>query len=129
LRPPGASQGFRTFNTFDEGVAATVKNVQAYPAAFNGGKPMTLQQIGAKWAPAGDGANDPNQWAKNVGAAAGIDPTKPLDVSSPEIAAKVARGIHQAEWGKARPEADYLPGAKAAFGMPTPRAGRCSRAT
>ncbi len=118
LRPPGASQGFQTFKTFDEGVAGAVKNLQAYPKAFNDGKPMTLQQIGAKWAPKGDGANDPNQWAKNVGAAAGLDPTKPVDLSSPEIAAKVARGIHQAEWGRARPEGDYLPGAQAAFGTP-----------
>lgn len=120
IRPVGASGGFQSFGSFDEGVAATVKNLRAYPKAFNNGQPMTLAQIGAKWAPAGDGANDPAQWAKNVGAAAGIDPKTPIDISSPEIAAKVARGIHAAEWGggKVRGEADYLPGAKMAFGGP-----------
>ncbi len=117
MRPVGASTGFQSYKTFDEGVAATVSNLRAYQDA-NGGKPLTLGEIGAKWAPKGDGANDPAQWAKNVGSVAGIDPNAPINLDSPETAAKLARGIHAAEWGQKNtkePEA-YIPGAQQAFG-------------
>ncbi len=120
VRPVGSSTGFQGYATFDDGVAGTVKNLRSYPGAFNKGQPMTLTQIGERWAPKGDGANDPAQWAKNVGATAGIDPNKPVDLNDPAVAAKVARGIHAAEWGggKIKPEGDYLPGAQVAFGGP-----------
>jgi hypothetical protein len=125
LRPVGANTGFQSFQTFDEGVTAAVQNLRKYPASFNGGKPMTLTQIGQHWAPAGDGNNDPTQWAKNVGATAGIDPNTPVDLSNPQIAAKVARGIHAAEWGTSniKDVSAYLPGANAAFGGPNPQGG------
>lgn len=99
VRPTGASGGFVQSPDFDSGVQLAVKNVQAYPAAFNNGQPMTLQQIGQKWAPAGDGANNPGQWALNVSKISGLPVDQPIDVTNPQVAAQFARGVHGAEWG------------------------------
>lgn len=112
VRPAGASTGFQQPASFDDGVALAIKNVKAYPGAFNGNRPMSLLQIGAHWAPVGDGANDPGQWARNVGAIGGIDPAAPLDFNDPNTAAAFARGLHGAEHGaKAlRAPGDYMPG-------------------
>jgi hypothetical protein len=120
VRPVGSSTGFQAFPTFDDGVAGTVKNLRAYPGAFNGGKPMTLLQIGERWAPKGDGANDPAQWARNVSATAGVPVDQPIDMADPKVMAKVARGVHAAEWGgnRLRPAEDYQSGTNAAFGGP-----------
>lgn len=120
VRPSGSLTGFQAFPTFDAGVAGAVGNLRAYPKAFNGGRPMTLAQIGEHWAPRGDGANDPAQWARNVGQTAGIDPNTPIDTNDPATMAKVARGIHAAEWGGAslRQPEDYATGTNMAFGGP-----------
>lgn len=111
VRPPGSSTGFQQPASFEDGVALTVNNARAYPQAFNNGQPMTLFQIGEKWAPKGDGANDPAQWARNVAQIGGLDPNKPLDLNDPQTATAFARGVHGAEKGApaARPAADYLP--------------------
>lgn len=101
VRPVGGgpSAGFQQPATFDDGVRLAVNNAKAYPQAFNGGQPMTLMQIGAKWAPKGDGANDPTQWARNVASVSGLDPNRPLDLNDPQTAAAFARGVHGAEHG------------------------------
>lgn len=101
VRPVGSNTGFQQPASFDDGVRLAVNNVKAYPQAFNNGQPMTLVQIGQRWAPKGDGANDPNQWAANVAAIGGLDPNQPLDLNDPVTAAKFARGVHGAEWGQA----------------------------
>lgn len=115
VRPKGGgpTSGFQQVSSFDEGVALTVNNARAYPAAYNGGKDMSLMQIGARWAPKGDGNNDPVQWAKNVAGGSGLPVDQPIDLKDPETAAKFARGVHVAEWGngKARPVSDYRAGA------------------
>jgi len=54
---------FQQFSTPAEGVAATANLLRSYPAKYGA---TTLTQIGAKWAPAGDGDNDPAAWAANV---------------------------------------------------------------
>lgn len=99
VRPNGQSIGFQQPASFDDGVRLAVNNVKAYPAAFNGGQPMTLMQIGERWAPKGDGKNDPRQWALNVAQNGGLDPNVPLDLNNPQTAAAFARGVHGAEWG------------------------------
>ena len=109
VRPVGASSGFQQPATLDDGVRLAVNNVRAYPAKFNNGQPMTLVQIGQRWAPVGDGANDPRQWAMNVASIGGLDPNQPLDMNDPATAAKFARGVHGAEHGanKAMPVDAY----------------------
>lgn len=99
IRAPGG--GFRTFGSPEEAVAATVRNAQAYPGRFNGSQPMTLASIGARWAPKGDGANDPDQWARNVASIGGLPIDQPLDLSDPATAARFAKGVHGAEFGQA----------------------------
>ena len=109
VRPVGASSGFQQPATLDDGVRLAVNNVRAYPAKFNNGQPMTLVQIGQRWAPVGDGANDPRQWAMNVASIGGLDPNQPLDMNDPATAAKFAQGVHGAEHGanKAMPVDAY----------------------
>jgi hypothetical protein len=106
----GASSGFQQPVSLDDGIRLAVDNVKSYPKAFNNGQPMTLVQIGQKWAPTGDGANNPTQWASNVASIGGLDPNVPLDLNDPATAAKFARGIHGAEHGpgKVLPVERYL---------------------
>lgn len=104
--------GFQTFDTPDAGVAATIKNFQSYPAKYNGGRPMSIMDIAARWASADDGrnpmlrGNDPAAWARNVAAASGLPPDRPIDVSDPRVALALVRGIHVAEKG---PRAAFSP--------------------
>lgn len=120
--------GFQTFPTPEAGVAAAIKNVQSYPAKYNGGQPMSLIQIGQAWAPKDDGktpqlrGNDPVAWANNVARAGGLDPNQPLDFNDPQVALKFAQGVHVAEHG---PQKAYAPdvyqrGVGLAFGGPPP---------
>lgn len=102
VRPVGDSSGFQQPATLDDGIRLAVNNVKAYPAKFNGGQPMSLMQIGARWAPVGDGANDPAQWARNVGSIGGLNPNQPLDFNDPATAAAFARGLHGAEHGASK---------------------------
>ena len=101
---------------FNSGVALAVYNASTYAGKFNEGRPMTIAQIGAKWAPPGS-ADDPNNlnanWPKNVAAAykaAGQDPNVPVDFSNPAHAAAFAKAVHQAEHGKSLDIAAYAPG-------------------
>lgn len=125
VRPVGASTGFQQPPDFNSGVALAVNNVKAYPKAFNGGQPMSLLQIGEKWAPRGDGANDPRQWAVNVSQFSGLPVNQPLNMDDPQVAAAFARGVHGAEHGAkaVQPLEAYLPGATggAAAATPAPR--------
>lgn len=120
VRPNGQSVGFQQPQTFEDGVKLAVNNVKAYPAAFNNGQPMTLVQIGERWAPKGDGKNDPRQWALNVAQIGGLDPNKPLDFNDPNTAAAFARGVHGAEWGQAalKPPQAYSGALTMVPGMP-----------
>ncbi len=115
VRPRGASTGFQQVGSFDEGVALTVNNARAYPASFNGGKDMSLAQIGERWAPKGDGNNDPAQWARNVASGSGLPVDKPINLNDPEVAARFARGVHLAEWGKTKPLDEYRAGVAGKF--------------
>ncbi len=101
VRPVGGgpNSGFQQPASLDDGIRLAVNNAKSYPAAFNNGQPMTLVQIGQRWAPKGDGANDPVQWAQNVATIGGLDPNQPLDFNDPMTAAKFARGLHGAEHG------------------------------
>lgn len=111
VRPVGSSTGFQQPATLEDGVRLAVSNVKAYPGAFNNGQPMNLFQIGERWAPKGDGANDPRQWAMNVAQIGGLDPNAPLDFNNPQVAAAFARGVHGAEHGqKAIRPAEYYAG-------------------
>lgn len=117
-RNPDGTLGFRAYDTPEAGVAALIRNVQAYPAAFNGGQPMTIAQIGQRWAPKDNRGTDPVKWAQAVAQISGLPIDKPIDVNDPQVALALARGVHGIEHG---PQAAYAPevyqrGVQMAFG-------------
>lgn len=97
---------FLNFASPAEGIKASIDLARSYPGKYNSGQPMSLEEIGARWAPDDDGktpllkGNNSKQWAANVAAAAGLDPRAKLDLSDPRVAALVAKGIHIAEHGR-----------------------------
>lgn len=123
IRPKGSATGFNRYETPQHGVAAAVQNVRAYPAAFNNGQPMTLTQIGERWAPKGDGNNDPAAWAKGVAAGGGLDPNKPLDFNDPQTALAFARGVHRQEKGTSFAPEVYQQGVQLAQAGPVSPSG------
>lgn len=87
---------FQTFTSPADGVVATVNTLRGYPVKYGAD---TLEKVAAKWAPKGDGENNPDQWAANVGQFAGIDPHAPLDLNDPEVLNKVVPAIARQEKG------------------------------
>ncbi len=84
--PPGSS--FETFANPQAGANATAKNFASY---VRENPNITVGEAIAKWAPAGDGANDPQAYAARI-AQAGIPPTARMaDVlADPNAFAKLA---------------------------------------
>lgn len=122
--PAGSPTRFAQVRNFDDGVALAVKTARAYPGAFNGGKPMSIEQIAEHWAPKKDG-NDPKAWAAGVSQFSGLPVDQPLDVNDPQVAAAFARGVHGQEKGGAKvikPLDAYQPGVSVAFGGAAPPA-------
>lgn len=65
--------GFAVFSTADAGTAAMDALITNYANAG-----YTVQGMMSKWAPAGQGGNDPVLYASNVATAAGVTPDTPL---------------------------------------------------
>ena len=108
----GANGRFAAFDTLDSGAKAMGKNLSSYASQGV----TSLNALTAKWAPPGDGANDPVAYARNIAAATGIDPDAKIDLSDPAIQAKIIPAMSQVEQGHAvfggRPtghSADRLP--------------------
>lgn len=91
----GADGRFAKFATPQAGAAALDQNLQSY------GKMgvTTPLQIANRWAPAGDGANDPNAYAAVIAQKAGVGVNEPLDLADGAVRAKVAAAITQNENG------------------------------
>jgi len=87
---------FQTFASPEDGVVATANNLRVYPAKYGAD---TLNAIAAKWAPRGDGNNDPSTWAANVGKIAGIDPDAKLDMNDPTLLTALIPAIARQEKG------------------------------
>lgn len=100
--------GFKEFETPEQAVAAVINNASSYPSRFNKGEPMNILQIGQRWAPLGDGANDPEAWAKNVASISGLDINSPLDFTDPTTRSMFAKGVHGAEFGQSALYPDYV---------------------
>ena len=65
---PGAG-GFAAFPSYDAGYQALVNQIQNYS---NQG--LTINQMMAKYAPAGDGSNNPTAYAQTIANALGVSP-------------------------------------------------------
>jgi hypothetical protein len=65
---PGAG-GFAAFSSYDAGYQALLNQIQIYA---NQG--LTINQMMAKYAPAGDGSNNPTAYANTIASALGVSP-------------------------------------------------------
>ena len=105
MRVPGGKE-FQNFKTIDDGFAAMEKQLRIY---HDRDGLTTLNQMLSKWAPKGDGKNDPSAYARFVAAKAGIGTDDPVDVTNPALMKRVTRAMAEMEHGP-----DY---AKKASGM------------
>jgi hypothetical protein len=95
----GANGRFATFSTPEQGAAALDRNLQSYGAQGIG----TPLQITAKWAPKGDGANDPIAYAGVIAKNLGIGINDPVNLSDPATRANIGQSIAMVEHGGAAP--------------------------
>lgn len=85
-----ASGGFAQPASPTDGVVLAANNLRS------GYRGLTLEQIGAKWAPAGD-HNNPSQWAANVSRASGIGVDQVPNLDDPKTLSSLVSGIGVAE--------------------------------
>lgn len=116
---PGASpgqNGFLAFSTPEQGLAAIGQTFR-YIAKTTGAN--TLLGILSKYAPRGDGANDPAAYAAAVSKETGIPVDAPLNLDDPATMAKIIPAVVRVETGKASP---YTPAQIASVTGQTPGA-------
>jgi hypothetical protein len=69
--------GFADFSTYDAGLNALYNQLNLYATgacAVCGGQPLTIAQMAAIYAPAGQGTNNPTVYANNMANALGVSP-------------------------------------------------------
>ena len=96
IRPVGATVGFNTYDTPQDGIGAMAQQL-AINQKVHGLN--TLRGQITRWAPSSDG-NNPDQYATTVAKATGLDPDAPLDFTNPDVLAKVIPAMAQVEHGK-----------------------------
>lgn len=86
---------FATFRTAAEGTRAMGVNLLSYDKrGIN-----TVTKIVNTWAPAGDGSNNPKQYAQNVAGRMGVDPNQTLNLHDPKTLASLMRAMAKQEDG------------------------------
>lgn len=95
IRAPGG--GFASYGSPQDGVAAMARNLTAYQDVHG---INTLNGITARWAPAGDGNNNPAAYAAAISRLTGLDPNQPLDLHDPATLAKIIPAMAQIEHGR-----------------------------
>jgi hypothetical protein len=91
----GSNGGFAVFQSPLLGQAAMEKNLMAYGRqGIN-----TPLAIASKWAPAGDGANNPTSYANFIAGRLGIGPNDKIDVTDPAQRSALAVAMSQQENG------------------------------
>lgn len=93
IRSQGASAGFQSFSTPEEGLSAIDQNLQAY-----GSKGInTLAGVISRWAPPNE--NDTQRLIKEAAGRLGIDPNQPIDLNHPAVRQAVGTAIMYQEQG------------------------------
>ena len=96
MRPQGASTGFQTFATPEEGLSAVDKNLQAYGAkGIN-----TVSGIINRWAPPSE--NDTASYIADVSKRLGIKPDQPLNMDDPVVRQALTTAITLHEHGSSK---------------------------
>lgn len=111
--PQTNPQGWQTFATPEAGIQAISNQLDRYASGATTGKPLnTLNGIISTWAPASDG--NPTQALIARGARImGVSPDQPLDLSDPNVKAKLVEVMIRNEQGGNLPQkaAAAIPGA------------------
>lgn len=96
LRPQGASTGFQSFATPEEGLSALDKNLQSYGRqGIN-----TVSSIISRWAPPSE--NDTNAYIADVSKRLGVKPDQPFDMSNPIVRQALSTAITLYEHGPSK---------------------------
>lgn len=90
--------GFAIFSSPQAGAQAAHTNLMSYATKHG---INTVAGVVNRWAPAGDGSNNPQAYAASVAARMGVDPNQPLDMSDPQVQAGILGGIFHQESGAA----------------------------
>jgi hypothetical protein len=93
----GSDGRFAIFSTPQDGAAALDRNLQSYGAQGL----STPLQIASRWAPAGDGGNDPSAYAGVIAKNLGVGVNDPIDLNDPAQRARVGSAISLMENGRA----------------------------
>ena len=102
----GPSGKFLKFDTMVNGIRAVARLCGNYPQIFG---VKTMREFFGKYAPVGDGANDPDAYAKYVAKAAGVDIDQPVDFTRYAIVSKMLPAMFRIETGET--PAPYMTGA------------------
>lgn len=95
----GSDGRFGRFDTMDNGINAADRLLQSYGArGLN-----TPQAIINRWAPAGDGSNNPTAYANTIAQRLGIAPNAPIDMNDPATRRKLIDAMAVVENGRPLP--------------------------
>lgn len=120
LRPAPSQQAFAEFNTPEEGVRAAALNLLNYP----GQGADQLGEIINMWAPAGDGANDPNAYVNSVSQQTGWSADQYIDVNDPGQVAQLFEAMGLVENGQRMDRGVIDRGVQMGLGSPRRREDR-----
>ncbi|CAJ3078897.1 Uncharacterised protein [Burkholderia pseudomallei] len=110
--------GFRQFDTFEEGIHAADMNLLDYGVHHH---ITTITGIVNRWAPAGDGDNNPSAYAASVSRTTGIGADDPIDLKNSAVRHRILAAMFDVEspgWRLAMQQPDT---AFAALTNPPPR--------
>jgi hypothetical protein len=103
IRRPGSTVGpkaggFQSFESDEEGLAAISHQLDRYASGATTGKPLTtIEQIVSTWAPPHE--NPTEELIKRAEGVVGVDRKAQLDLSNPEVKAKMIEATIRNEWG------------------------------
>lgn len=122
----GPSGRFASFSTPEAGVSALEANLGSYGKQGIG----TLTDLTNKWAPKGDGSNNPTAYAASLAKGLGVGANDPINLGDPSIRAKLAPLIAGVEGNRAAPLPPIapppMPGPQAAADLPADDASEAS---
>lgn len=99
----GASGKFLIFESAVMGIRAVARTIMNYPRIYG---VTNMREFFARYAPAGDGANDPAAYARIVAQAVGVGIDEKVDFKSYEIVRGMLPAIFRVETGEKPPYTD-----------------------
>ena len=97
--------GFFRFTAPEWGMRAVAKTLLTYKSKYGD---STLYKLFSRYAPPGDGPNNPLTYAMFVGGQIQVDPHEPIDLSDRAVMKAVMAAIFKMETGEQPPYEDHL---------------------